>query len=95
MVLNLDPEISEEELRELFEAGIGPVKSVLISTNAAGTQTFGEVLYHAHEHAVQAIEEFHGLPTRARAVSAACGPCVATLAVRPSQAVSSTVVSFV
>lgn len=38
MILNLDPEISEEELKELFESAIGPVASVSISSNAAGTQ---------------------------------------------------------
>ena len=38
MILNLDPEINEDELKELFQTDIGPVRSVVITTNAAGTQ---------------------------------------------------------
>ncbi len=37
MVLNLDPEITEDELKDLFQS-VGPVRSAVITTNVAGTQ---------------------------------------------------------
>lgn len=67
MILNLDPDITEDELKELFQ-GVGAVRTAVITTNMAGTQTNGEVVYRRHEDALKAIEEFHGREVNGRQI---------------------------
>jgi len=59
-VKNLDENISDEKLKELFSS-IGPVSSaVVMSDGESKSKGFGFVNFENHEHAVKAIEEFNG-----------------------------------
>lgn len=67
LVNNLDPEITAEELKELFES-IGAVRSASIELDADGSKGTGQVVYRSHTDAQKAIEEFHGRDLNGRII---------------------------
>ncbi|KAJ3103176.1 hypothetical protein HDU97_010309 [Phlyctochytrium planicorne] len=59
MISNLNPAVTEAELRELFRP-IGPVKSVVLNYDATGkSKGSGTAIFQRAEDALKAIHEYH------------------------------------
>ncbi|CAG8728552.1 12221_t:CDS:2, partial [Acaulospora colombiana] len=65
-VKNLDPEVTEEEFRQIFMK-YGKITSAVISTDEAGnSKGFGFVNYEDHEEAAHAVNELHDTELRGK-----------------------------
>ena len=58
-VKNIDPEVTDEEFRTMFE-NYGPITSASLSRDQDGiSRGFGFVNFQEHQHAAKAVEELH------------------------------------
>ena len=64
-VANLNYEVSEEELRELFRQ-VGPIKRVHLATASGKSRGFGFVEYEDDLDASRAIDDLHGISFHGR-----------------------------
>lgn len=65
-VKNLDPEVTEEEFRQIF-IKYGKITSAVISTDETGnSKGFGFVNYEDHEEAANAVNELHDMELKGK-----------------------------
>eukprot|EP00802_Teleaulax_amphioxeia_P028124 Tamp_29692.p3 GENE.Tamp_29692~~Tamp_29692.p3 ORF type:complete len:152 (+),score=36.08 Tamp_29692:54-458(+) len=67
LVSNLGPEVTSEDLQELFEEHGGPLKKALVFYNQDGSSLGqGEVIFRRRADADRALETLNGVPLDAR-----------------------------